>query len=654
MKLTKFFIGVIGLMAFTACSSDEPVNPGTTNPGEEASFSDNYLSLSLQMPSAMGGRAEDEEYTDKDDYDFKEENESRVSNLFFFFFDDNDNVVDIQKVDPKFKYDPNDNKNPFVTSFGTSEVRLKSGLSYKKVAVVLNSNVTSASSYRTEITNLSDLEARVGTYLDQVNKAGNGSMQVMSNSVYFDKLDENGESTYKTTTSPKDEDKIILVPITKDNIYTSAEKSKMEEDGLAIPAGKKAVQIFVERVLAKVTVESKLNMDDFYASEENDGGKITIYDNVNLTTKTVTLQPVIKGVSLNVLTKQANLIKPILINSVGYGVGSGDGYKDFHWNDPLNKRSYWATTEETTSNDLEYFSWNQVLGKNVSEGNISKFTQYIYPNTQAYLPTANNEINSNNTKVMVIAQLMAKNEDGTLENIDIVRYGGDYMEASNLTALSANNVNAAVRNINWQEASLGLSEQQYTIVNTVVNNAFVEGTTTDMYEIKILNSIHAAADFEAKIVKSDKFSYTLTVDKALFNDYADDKLHAILDNEETLNALLDKAKVKINAVIDEILDSMNEHRILYWKDGMTYYYTTIKQQGFYGLVGGGTDNYLNGVVRNHYYQISIDGIYGLGTPVIEPGRPIDPERPEVERPNYLKATINILPWRVVKNSATIH
>ncbi|MDE6248847.1 MAG: Mfa1 family fimbria major subunit [Paramuribaculum sp.] len=646
MKLTKFFIGVLGLMAFTACSSDEPVNPGTTNPGEEASFSDNYLSLSLQMPSAMGGRAEGGADNDKDKYDFNEEKESNVSNLFFFFFDDNDNVVDIQKVDPKFTYDPNENKNPFVTSFGTSEVRLKSGLNYKKVAVVLNSNVTSASSYRTEITNLSDLEARVGTYLDQVNKAGDGSMQVMSNSVYFDMTDR--------TVKPTQDKKVILVPITEKNIYTSAEKSKMEEDGLAIPTGKEAVQIFVERVLAKVTVESTLNMDDFYASEENDGGKITIYDNVNLTTKTVTLQPVIKGVSLNVLTKQANLIKPILINSVGYGLGSGDGYKDFQWNDPLNKRSYWATTEETTSNDLEYFSWNQVLGKNVKEGNISKFTQYIYPNTQAYLPTADNEINSNNTKVMVIAQLMAKNADGTLENIDIVRYGGDYMEASNLTALSANNVNAAVRNINWQETSLELSEQEYTIVNTVVNNAFVEGTTTDMYEIKILNSIPAAADFEAKIVKSDKFSYTLTVNKALFDDYADDELHAILDNEETLNALLNKAKVKIDAVIDEILGSMNDHRILYWKDGMTYYYTTIKQQGFYGLVGGGTANYLNGVVRNHYYQISIDGIYGLGTPVIEPGRPIDPERPEVERPNYLKATINILPWRVVKNSATIH
>ena len=133
MKLTKFFIGVIGLMAFTACSSDEPVNPGTTNPGEEASFSDNYLSLSLQMPSAMGGRAEGGADNDKDKYDFNEEKESNVSNLFFFFFDDNDNVVDIQKVDPKFTYDPNENKNPFVTSFGTSEVRLKSGLNYKKV-----------------------------------------------------------------------------------------------------------------------------------------------------------------------------------------------------------------------------------------------------------------------------------------------------------------------------------------------------------------------------------------------------------------------------------------------------------------------------------------------------------------------------------------
>ena len=88
---------------------------------------------------------------------------------------------------------------------------------------------------------------------------------------------------------------------------------------------------------------------------------------------------------------------------------------------------------------------------------------------------------------------------------------------------------------------------------------------------------------------------------------------------------------------------------------MTYYYVNIRQQGFYGLTGQtGDGDYLNGVVRNHIYKVNLQGIYGLGTPVIDPGLPIDPERPTLERPSYIQARINVLPWRVVENNATIH
>lgn len=73
-------------------------------------------------------------------------------------------------------------------------------------------------------------------------------------------------------------------------------------------------------------------------------------------------------------------------------------------------------------------------------------------------------------------------------------------------------------------------------------------------------------------------------------------------------------------------------KVWYWKGGRCYYYVDIAN-----------------VVRNHWIQIDVNSISGLGTPVADETEPIDPERIE-EETYYVAAQINILKWKMVSQS----
>lgn len=647
MKINKFFMGLgtIAALSLAACSNDEPANIGD-NTGE-AAFGDQYLSVSIMMPTANGSRKEGEADNDKDKYTDGTKEESQVTNIVFFFFDENNNIVDIQmENNPTFTAgSPFESENPYVTSFGGKEVRLKAGFSYKQVAVVLNTKAKDATTLIGEIKNLDQFLDRAQNYAAQVN--GDGTNQVMSNSVFYNTADRDAV--------PSASDKYILVPITENNIYSSAQKGNPH---LFVPTiqggfGKEVVDIFVERVASKVTVASNLNMNNYYTSEEG-VNTITLYDHVNLTTKTVKIRPVVKGITLNVLTQEATLIKNLTHNQLGYNETTANG---FLWNDPLNKRSYWAMSPSYGKEKMTYYSFDQV-----EEYGLTSLSSYINPNTQEYEVGKENQ--TKNTKVMAVAQLYAYDVDD--ENyakpitIDLVRYGSEYMESSNLLEHTANLVNMAVRSINWDMLGKVYTAAELEVLKVAVNNSFVDGFTGAKFEIVASGEETDRFDTYSAVIKTvEGFDYDLTLDTSLFDDYThpdedvDAAMKAILANNETLEALLAKAKdMTVSPAIESALEDVNKPNILYWKDGKTYFYTTIRHQGFYGLPGG--EKYLNGVVRNHIYNVSLDGIYGLGTPVINPGKPIDPERPEMERPSYLQARINILPWRIVTNSATIH
>ena len=81
-------------------------------------------------------------------------------------------------------------------------------------------------------------------------------------------------------------------------------------------------------------------------------------------------------------------------------------------------------------------------------------------------------------------------------------------------------------------------------------------------------------------------------------------------------------------------------------DGATYYYTPIKHLGDAGKLGE------YGIVRNHSYQVTIQNIKGLGTPVYNPDQEIDPMIPSDENTD-LAASIKVLSWRVVSSTVDL-
>ena len=82
------------------------------------------------------------------------------------------------------------------------------------------------------------------------------------------------------------------------------------------------------------------------------------------------------------------------------------------------------------------------------------------------------------------------------------------------------------------------------------------------------------------------------------------------------------------------------------KDGRAYYYVPIKH------LGGNGELAEYGIVRNHFYKITLAGIKGFGTPVYDPSKVVVPAVPTYQD-TYLAARVQVLQWRVVTQSASL-
>lgn len=82
-------------------------------------------------------------------------------------------------------------------------------------------------------------------------------------------------------------------------------------------------------------------------------------------------------------------------------------------------------------------------------------------------------------------------------------------------------------------------------------------------------------------------------------------------------------------------------------DGKAYYYIPIRHLGTDETKVG-----YYGVVRNHFYKITLNGIKGFGTPVYNPAKEIDPTVPTYSN-TYLAARVQVLQWRVVNQNVSL-
>lgn len=376
-------------------------------------------------------------------------------------------------------------------------------------------------------------------------------------------------------------------------------------------AQKKPLNINIERMLAKVEV----NVDDKLASTTigTDTYKFKLEDQyfgddyANQATDEKAIYVHILGWNVTSTSNKSYVIKN-LHNSWEEGnlwpssVGTA-------WNDSSNERSYWALNPaDVTYNYLPYSAMDNIeLGgatyapENAAKASATKAAQY----------GAESSDDAEHTKVVIAAVL----EDKEGNPLDLAQ---------------------------WSI----YRDNKEKIIGAMLNQAdlYVAGTNTK------ISSTHASKFELVSAYEADKTQTT-----GLWKAY----LRVKPDNFSGYSTTENGGAASSAKEINDVLEKLGTVRL--WNQGKTYFYVNIKHLNPNGADNDGLIAGQYGVVRNHYYKVSITSIAGLGTPVPDDSDPegpepddppIIPEQPDTQEA-YMYAQIQILPWKVVEQNAEL-
>ena len=269
---------------------------------------------------------------------------------------------------------------------------------------------------------------------------------------------------------------------------------------------------------------------------------------------------------------------------------------DWAW-DVTNKRSYW----ETVPVDLTYGNKSYTAIVNDSKPATGDFdiknvnvTEYIQPNTSVQ-----------KTAVLVTAELLDETNP-----FDFVYLRGGYFTPDNALAL---------------------------IAEYAANNGYYKKTGNNSY------SQLSTTDFEWEN-KEDNTTLTWL-----------ERYEVVAKVKSTITELYKKTgDTYSSATVAEInsllagTESSHPYVARYYKDGKCYYFVNIDQTS---LAGSDVPAHTyDGVVRNHIYDLTLNSIKGIGTPVFDPDDVIIPEKPDDENLYYLAAQIDVLAWKIVSQT----
>lgn len=271
------------------------------------------------------------------------------------------------------------------------------------------------------------------------------------------------------------------------------------------------------------------------------------------------------------------------------------------WNSPTNNRSYWAEDpnyNETTSTDnFNFISWN-------ATNKLSAAHDYCLENTMdGSLLGMGKSIAY--THVLIAAQILKDND----EAVDLYRYKTIYYEKGDF-------------------------------INLVLST--IKGVFG--YRIKDGDKYRDLTDKDV-IIANDKEVATVKLNDGV-------TLYKYNDGNGAWPATVDEEKVSEVSIED--IKKMEEYygSATYFNGGRCYYYVPIKH--FAELYPAAIDENTEyttgavGVVRNHWYNLTIKSISKIGEAVYDPEASIIPQdTPDKEW--FVSAKLNILGWQKMPN-----
>lgn len=593
MKISKLFPFACVALMMTACASDKEeigngtklgsdpqylavniVNVGAT-PTTRATKKNNIIS---PVPAYVGAtpttRATDE-------YENGTTDESTIKKVRFYFFNGdgspylikNPGVTGVDGGGDKnwLEASPADDSSTSGTPSQIEKITqtvlvingVQSAAPAAIVAVVNPGTVDAAKIQSGEAMRLSELRySTVGSkFYKKDASTGAVSDFVMSNSVYVNA----GED--------------VCASLVAGHVTTSEETAR-----------KKPVDLYVERVVAKVTAD--VNNSAFEL------GNGTNWDATKYGTKTPVgksgdydVYAVIEGWGLANENGKAEVEKQVkkawTDGTLGFSPWTTADYHRCFWESSV------AFDAGTGGNPPVNPTFNQLKAK-------MKEVLYTLPNTPGSKVT--NLKDNDLTKFAVAATLRYKDADNNWHYAEICRYNGvSILGIDNLkrqVALTFSQYYTSTDGTNYTQ----LSKDDIDFKNS-------DGTMQQYRVTPTLADDPAGTKYYTKTTTGTTPTFT-EVDKA------------------TVLAAIEADKAEIR------------------KDGRAYYYVPIKHLGGTGELAE------YGIVRNHFYKITLTGIKGFGTPVYDPDKVVDPAVPTYED-TYLAARVQVLQWRVVNQDASL-
>ena len=681
MKIKYLLIAALAGVALVGCNKEGGAD---VNGGKDTN--NFYATFNIVAPASSSDTKADD-----DGFAFGTAEEAAVQNIRFIFYR-NGSKVAISATDNftlsgytvgHVTGNTNDPESPFAWTDGTAggsiekiaqaKVILRSnGARPNEVLVFMNMDATDFTPIAEKNTLAEALEetnniAATGTkhhneFYTTINVNGTDKdFFVMSNSAFFE-----GGTTEKRAY----------------DIPSNAIKNSPQE-----AVGSDAITLYVERLAAKVEVNLSAIKDGVTFPTTGDGALVTS------TGEKITVTPLAEDSwSLNAVQRKTYWTKNIGYNVTALGLTNGE------------HRTYWAVDPNynVMSSDYDHIFPNSAYQHN----NIMTAWELYYYNTNEILSHSDKKIvgdpiDEASTAALTSVSLADKGTDFTKPAKPADYYEKQYALENTVGTEVANYRRTATHVIVLAQATVGDTKKQVDLYR-YNNNIYEEAewkeailthvkATCDFYtstngivftpisvndfEIKKAVEKELAAGENVRIIKCDRdnsdgrvslFLTSAALGKTWYYNIAPiptakidsgtgvvtfaDATEAatyvkeITESFEDASGTLPNLNNKLADAVSGIIEATNAY-----STGLLYYCAPIEHL----VAKSGTDpkvgNY--GVVRNHWYSITVSDIKGLGTGIYDCGEPIVPgdKTPDY----YLAAKININAWHKVKQSLVL-
>lgn len=584
---------IVAAMLSTACSND---NSGSTaaEPTDVFSGDETYIMVRLSDASSIQSRAT----TGDPGYEYGDKSEHDVQNAYFYFYDNNGVFVSEGSV-----WNGGDvtEKDKNIEFKGENVVVLK-GLTHKNYPRYMVTVLNRPEDFQYGET-LEEMEKKLASDVSVGHRDSEGKF-VMSTTSWADQTSvqtgyEAGKKLYFVTEVK--ESNFLPEPITDDN--------------------SNYVTVYVERLAAKVAL--KINdLENKTTYTDDKGNSVPLYkvsatiageDNEAATGSdpaAETFYVRIDNWKLNATAKHSNIVKNI--DEMWKTDGSGLG---FNWNKKEDFRSFWGKSfnygdeswnyprtalkydDNKDKYPLDYFNLKDGL---LSIGGVS----YCAENTNT-AAIVNDNFPSCVTSVLVKATIC----DKTGKGLSLVRYNGVLFTQDQFLDYVLNVVK---------------SKDQWNVWEKTGDNTYKQA---DKRYVELAHVADGDVNVVLNMPDGSKL-YRLNRENGSYEEYNDYYKNAI-------NSFLESACVGA----------------IGYKEGMMYYNIPIEHLNNTKADDGIKEaNY--GVVRNHYYVVTINELNTIGKGIFDPDEVIVPSDGDNET-YYVGANINILSWKIVDQTVDL-